>query len=55
MELVGRTPASVNSYTDVKVQGGAKYAYAVKTKFKDGREGNLSAAVTEKYGRERPE
>ena len=47
MELVGSTGASVLSYTDAQIKGGAKYAYAVKTKFKDGREGNLSTVVAE--------
>ena len=47
MTLVGSTAANVFSYTDAKVQGGKKNAYAVKTKFKDGREGNLSTVVAE--------
>ncbi|OGD20235.1 MAG: hypothetical protein A2W03_07990 [Candidatus Aminicenantes bacterium RBG_16_63_16] len=48
MELVGSTGASVLSYKDAQIKGGQKYAYAVKTKFKDGREGNFSAVVVEK-------
>ena len=47
MTLIGSTAANVFSYTDAKVQGGKKNAYAVKTKFKDGREGNLSTVVAE--------
>jgi hypothetical protein len=48
MMLVGSTGAVVLRYTDAQVRGGQKYAYAVKTKFKDGREGNFSAVVVEK-------
>ena len=47
LKLVGTTTALVRRYTDAQIKGGQKYAYAMKTKFKDGREGNFSAVVAE--------
>ncbi len=47
LKIIGSTSASVLSYKDAQLKGGQKYAYAVKTKFKDGREGNFSAVVVE--------
>jgi hypothetical protein len=39
--------ASTSSYTEVKLVGSQKYTYALKTKFKDGRESTYSAAVSQ--------
>jgi hypothetical protein len=47
LKFVGSTTALVRRYTDAQIKGGQKYAYAVKTRFKDGREGNFSATVAE--------
>jgi hypothetical protein len=39
--------ASTFNYTDAKLVGSQKYTYALKTKFKDGRESTYSAAVSQ--------
>ncbi|MGA2587010.1 MAG: fibronectin type III domain-containing protein [Candidatus Aminicenantales bacterium] len=39
--------ASTFSYTEAKLVGSQKYTYALKTKFKDGRESTYSAAVSQ--------
>jgi hypothetical protein len=48
MSLLGAVGASTFNYKDAGIRGGQKYAYAVKTKFRDGRESGFSAVVTEK-------
>jgi hypothetical protein len=48
MTLLSSVDAATFSYTDAEIRGGQKYAYAVTTIFKDGREGNFSTVVTEK-------
>ena len=47
MVFLGGVGATTFSYKDTGIRGGQKYAYAVKTRFKDGREGNFSAVVNE--------
>jgi hypothetical protein len=48
MTPLGSVDATTFSYTDAGVRGGQKWAYAVTTRFKDGREGVFSAVVNEK-------
>ncbi len=47
MSLLGGVGANTFNYKDAGIRGGQKYAYGVKTRFKDGRESNLSAVVEE--------
>ena len=48
LTLLTSLDASTLSYTDARLRGVQKYAYALKTKFKDGRISGFSAVAAEK-------